>query len=61
MLGRQYTINKPLTYIQPRVKVVRGKHRIVIFIADYVGGIWDGAVHGAMTVKGRAQDAGLGL
>ena len=33
---------------------------MVIFVADYVGGIWDEAVHSAMRVKGWAQDAGRG-
>ena len=33
---------------------------MLVFIASYVGGICGGVVHGAMKVKGRAQDAGLG-
>ena len=59
-LGRQNDVTKQLTHIQPREKAVRGRHKMVIFIADYAGGIWNEAVHGAMRAKGGAQDAGLG-
>jgi hypothetical protein len=62
MLG-QYTVDGQLTYIKvwPREIGARGKHRLAIFVANHIGGMWGGAVHGTVRVKGGAQDARLRL